>query len=108
MVAQPVTPADLEEACRANALFDARRDDPEFGYRFLVEEAEAAGQARAQRTAWRICSVNGWWSTFGKRPGKHGKKPGPPVHEDWLARTDEKGRIRHKFTTAAQARTRSD
>ena len=55
------------EAYRANALFDAHRDDPEFGYRFLVDEAGDAGQPMAERTAWRICSNNGWWSVFGKR-----------------------------------------
>ena len=31
------------EAHRANALFDAHRDDPEFGYRFLADEARDAG-----------------------------------------------------------------
>ncbi|MCD2147547.1 hypothetical protein [Gordonia paraffinivorans] len=30
----PVTTADRVEAQRANALFDAHRDGPEFGYRF--------------------------------------------------------------------------
>jgi transposase InsO family protein len=34
----------------------------------------------AQRTAWRICSQLGRWSAFGKKRGKNGKKPGPPVH----------------------------
>ncbi|MGW1412606.1 hypothetical protein [Streptomyces sp. NPDC002403] len=29
----------LAEAYRANALFDAHRDDPEFGHRFLLDEA---------------------------------------------------------------------
>ena len=28
---QPMTTAELVEAYRANALFDAHRDDPEFG-----------------------------------------------------------------------------
>ena len=49
---------------RANRLYDAHREDPEFGYRFLVDEA---GQPMADRTAWRICSGNGWWSAFGKK-----------------------------------------
>ena len=40
----PVTDAELSEAYRANALFDAHRDDPEFGYRFLVDEAKEAVQ----------------------------------------------------------------
>jgi putative transposase len=83
--ADPVTDAERAEAYRANALFDAHRDDPEFGYRYLVEEARAAGEPMAQRTAWRICAANGWWSVFGKKRGKNGK-PGPPVHDDLVAR----------------------
>ncbi|WP_174562513.1 hypothetical protein [Nocardia acidivorans] len=55
-LAEPVTDAELEAAYRANALFDAHREDPEFGYRFLADEARAAGEAMADRTAWRICS----------------------------------------------------
>ncbi|MFD7750470.1 IS3 family transposase, partial [Streptomyces sp. NPDC059698] len=44
---RPVTDAELSEAYRANALFDAHRDDPEFGHRFLLDEARAAGEAMA-------------------------------------------------------------
>ena len=62
----PVTGSELIQAHRANALFDAHRDDPEFGYRFLLDEALEAGHDMAARTAWRICSTNGWWSVFGK------------------------------------------
>lgn len=57
-LARPVTDAELAEAYRANALFDAHRDDPEFGHRFLVDEARTAGQAMAERTGWRICRDN--------------------------------------------------
>jgi hypothetical protein len=97
-LANPIMSSELEEAYRANALFDAHRDDPEFGYRFLVDEACDAGEPMAPRTAWRICSDNGWWSAFGKpKRGKAGK-PGPPVHDDLLAVVDEKGRVRHEFT----------
>jgi transposase InsO family protein len=88
-LADPITDAELVEAYRANALFDAHRDDPEFGYRYLVEEARDAGRPMAERTAWRICSNNGWWSVFGKRKrGKNGKngKIGPPVHDDLVGR----------------------
>ena len=49
--ADPVTDAERAEAYRANALFDAHRDDPEFGYRYLVEEARTAGEPMAERTA---------------------------------------------------------
>ncbi|MBF6489228.1 IS3 family transposase [Nocardia otitidiscaviarum] len=81
----PVTDADLEQAYRANALFDAHRDDPEFGYRFLADEARAAGEPMADRTAWRICSSQGWWSVFGKKRSGKGKV-GPPVHDDLVQR----------------------
>ena len=83
---QQVTESELVEAYRANALFDAHRDDPEFGYRFLAGEAESVGQRMCERTAWRICRDNQWWSAFGKKRGKIGKKPGPPVHEDLVER----------------------
>jgi hypothetical protein len=45
-----VTDAELEQAYRANALFDAHRDDPEFGYRFLADEARDAGEPMAPTT----------------------------------------------------------
>ena len=53
----------------------------------------------AERTAWRICSELGWWSAFGKKRGRNGKKPGPPVHDD-LCRGRRHGRVRH-FTADA-------
>ena len=86
-LADPITPSELEEAYRADALFDAHRDDPEFGYRFLVDEARDAGVVMAERTAWRICSDNGWFSRFGKKPKRgKGTKVGPPVHDDLVRR----------------------
>ncbi|GAB7046714.1 hypothetical protein JCM9534A_18400 [Catenuloplanes indicus JCM 9534] len=86
-LARPVTDADLAAAYRANALYDAHRDDPEFGYRFLTDEARAAGQPMVERTAWRICSGMGWWSVVSRkrRRGK-GTRPGPPVHDDRVKR----------------------
>jgi len=38
-LADPVTDAEWVEAHRANALFEAHADDPEFGYRYLADEA---------------------------------------------------------------------
>jgi transposase InsO family protein len=99
---QSVTDAELEEAYRANSLFDAHQDDPEFGYRLLADEARDAGKAMADRTAWKICSDNGWWSAFGKKKARgKGKKPGPPVHDDLCAVVDDKGRVRHEFNADA-------
>jgi putative transposase len=93
--ANPITDAELVEAYRANALFDAHKDDPEFGYRYLVEEARTAGEPMAERTAWRICSQQGLWSVFGKKRGKNGKV-GPPVHDDlveWDFTADEPNQL---------------
>ncbi len=85
-LADPVTDAEVVQAYRANALFDAHQDDPEFGYRFLVDEAKEAGEVMCERSAWRICRDNRWWSVFGKKRAKNGKKPGPPVHDDLVER----------------------
>ena len=87
-LADPVTDADWIAAHRANALFDAHKDDPEFGYRFLADEAREDGQPMADRTAWRLCSTNGWWSVFGKPRGRNGKKrkPGTPAFDDLVKR----------------------
>ena len=86
-LARPVTDAELAAAYRADALFDAHRDDPGFGYRFLADEARAAGQAMVERTAWKICSGMGWWSAMSrKKRGDKGGRPGPPVHDDLVRR----------------------
>jgi hypothetical protein len=52
-LAAPVTPSELAKAHLANALFDAHRDDPEFGYRYLADEARDAGHTACDRTMWR-------------------------------------------------------
>jgi putative transposase len=65
-LANSVTDAELVEAYRANAQYDAHHEDPDFGYRYLVEEARDAGEPMTEHTAWRICVDNKWWSVFGK------------------------------------------
>jgi putative transposase len=91
-LAGPVTDSAWQQAYLANALFDAHRDDPEFGYRFLADEARADGHVFADRTAWKLCSANGWFSVFGKK--KRGKRipPGAPAYDDL---------VRRRFTAAA-------
>ena len=91
----PITVAEFTQARRANALFDAHRDDPEFGYRFLVDEAREAGEVMSERTAWKLCRGNRWWSAFGKPRRGKGKRPGPPVHDD---------RVQRQFTATAPNR----
>jgi len=81
----PIPESEVVAAYRANALFDAHKDDPEFGHRLLADEAREAGQAMADRTAWRLCRSNRWWSKFGKKKGKN-QRPGPAVHDDLVKR----------------------
>ncbi len=85
-LAADIPEREVTAAYRANALFDAHRDDPEFGHRLLADEARQSGHAMADRTAWRLCHANRWWSVFGKKRGTNGKKPGPPVHDDLVER----------------------
>jgi len=85
-LACPVTDSEWNEAHLANALFDAHRDDPEFGYRFLADEVRLGGQATSDWTVWRICRDNGWWSVFGKPKNRKTAKPGTPAHDDLVRR----------------------
>jgi putative transposase len=84
----PVCDRDLAEAHLANSLFDAHRDDPEFGYRFLADEVRDGGQQTCDRRVWRVCSDNGWWSTVAKkqRRAKRAKVGKTPAHPDLVNR----------------------
>ena len=90
-LANTVTDAELDEAHLANAVFDAHRDDPEFGYRFLADEVRQAGHPVCDRTVWRICRDNGWWSAFGKPKAPKKPKPGTPAHDDLVRRVFSAG-----------------
>lgn len=81
----PVTDGELEEAYLTNAIFEAHRDDPEFGYRFLFDEVTANGFTVCERTVWRICRDNSWWSTTIRRRGRKGKASAP-AHDDLVRR----------------------
>ncbi|WP_239557072.1 IS3 family transposase [Brevibacterium luteolum] len=85
-LANPISDTEWEEAHRLNALIDAHREDPEFGYRYLADEAEAAGYPMAHRTAWRLCRSQGVFSVISRRRKGKGTRPGPPVHDDLVAR----------------------
>ena len=85
-LAEPITAAELDEAWIANAIFDAHVDDPEFGYRFLADEVRHSGLEVSDRTVWRICRDNQWWSVFGKPKRGKGSKPGTAAHDDLVRR----------------------
>jgi transposase InsO family protein len=85
-LSEPVTELEWTQAHRMNALIDAHRDDPEFGYRFLADEASIAGWAMAARTAWSLSSQAGLVSATQRRRRGKGTKPGPPVFDDFVQR----------------------
>jgi putative transposase len=85
-LAAPVTAREVDEAYLANMLFDAHRDDPEFGHRLLADEAARVGLRACDRRVWRICRDNRWWSVFGKKRTPNRKKTGPPAHDDLVLR----------------------
>ena len=79
-------------AHRVNALRAAHQEDPEFGYRFLANEARKAGWRMSRRTAWKLCSETGITSAAQRRRRSKNKKQGPPVFDDF---------VRRNFTAAA-------
>ena len=82
---RPCSDRDLDDAHLTNALVDLHADDPEFGYRFLADELQAAGHRVGERRVWRLCRPQRLWSTTVKK-GRHGKRPGPAVHDDLVQR----------------------
>lgn len=85
-LAEPVTAPQILQAHRMNALVDAHRDDPEFGYRFLADEAAIAGWPMARRTAWSLSAQAGLVSTTQRRRRGKGTPTGPPVFDDLVQR----------------------
>jgi putative transposase len=83
--ARPCSQRDLDDAHLTNALVDLHADDPEFGYRFLTDELQAAGHAVGERRVWRLCRQERLWSTTTKK-ARAGKRPGPAVHDDLVQR----------------------
>jgi putative transposase len=83
----PFTDGQLDEAWLANSIFDAHRDDPEFGYRFLADEVRREGQVVSDRVVWRICRDHAWWSRFGKpKARRKTAKVHAPAFEDLVRR----------------------
>jgi putative transposase len=83
---RPVCDRDREDAHLTNAIVDVHADDPEFGYRFIADELADAGHRVGERRVWRLCRQQRIWSTTTKKGRKHGKVPGPAVHDDLVRR----------------------
>jgi putative transposase len=81
----PVCQRDWDEAHLINAAADIHADDPAFGYRFIADELPARGITAGENKVARLCSQQQIRSVFAKRRGL-GRKAGPPVHDDLVAR----------------------
>ena len=85
--ASPVSDRGWGDAHLANAIVDVHAGDPEFGYRFIADELEAAGRRVGERRVWRLCRQHEVWSATTRRGRKgSGKTPGPAVHDDLVQR----------------------
>ena len=89
--ANPVSQRDWDDAHLINAAIDVHHDDPAFGYRFIADELPARGITAGENRVARLCSQQQIWSVLAKKRGL-GRKAGPPVHDDLVAR---------QFTAAA-------
>lgn len=81
----PISDAEWRQAHLINAAWDVHHDDPEFGYRFIADELQAAGLEVCRNTVHALCKQAGISSVIVKKKGS-GKKPGPPVHDDLVER----------------------
>ena len=98
--AQPCSDRDWADAHVVNAIRDVHGDDPEFGYRFIADELERAGQVTNERRVWRLCRENRVWSTTTKKGRRTaGKTPGPAVHDDLVQRNFTAARLDQVWLT---------
>lgn len=81
----PVSRRDWDEAHLINAAAAIPADDPAFGYRFIADELPARGITAGENRVARLCSQQQIWSVFARKRGL-GRKAGPPVHDDLVAR----------------------
>lgn len=84
-VEEPVSQRDWDDAHLINAALDVHADDPEFGYRFIADELADLGFEAGENRVQRLCSLQGIYSAFAKKPGLT-RRPGPPVHDDLVRR----------------------
>lgn len=83
---QPVPTSEVQQAYRANALYAAHHNDPEFGYRLLRDEAEAAGGTPGYPYRLTALPAERLEELVRAKRGKNGRRPGPPVHDDHVQR----------------------
>jgi|688.fasta_scaffold09116_17 hypothetical protein len=82
----PVSDRAWVQAHQLNALVDANRADPGYGYRLLRDEAERVGWSMSRRTAWRLASWQHIRSVISRKQRGSGKVPGSAVADDLVKR----------------------
>jgi transposase InsO family protein len=83
--AQPITDRDWADAHLTNAAIDIHHDDPEFGYRFITDELNAAGVVASRNRVNRLCTQQRLFSAHARKRGT-GRRPGAAVHDDLVER----------------------
>ena len=83
--AQPVSQRDWDDAHLINTAIGIHTDDPEFGYRFITDELARHGIVASRNRVHRLCTQQRLWSVHARKRGLS-RKPGPPVHDDLVAR----------------------
>ena len=83
--ANPCSARDRSDAELVSVMLDVHADDPEFGYRFIADELHRLGHTVSENRVHRLCQQHRIFSTTVKK-GRHGKQPGPPVHDDLIER----------------------
>jgi transposase-like protein len=89
---------DYENAYLTNALVDAHRSDPTFGYRFLADELAGQGHLVGERRVWRLCSQALIWSSFARK-SRSSKRPRAAVHDDLVLRNASANRANQLWFT---------
>jgi putative transposase len=82
----PICERELDDAHLTNAIVDIHGDDPEFGYRFIADELEAAGHRASENRVHRLCREHRIWSLTTKKGPRYSKVPGPAVCDDLVRR----------------------
>jgi putative transposase len=83
--ANPLSQRDWDDAHLINAAIDIHHDDPEFGYRFITDELAGVGITASRNRVNRLCTQQRLFSRHARKRGLH-RTPGPPVHDDLVAR----------------------
>ena len=83
----PLCRRDLDDAHLVNAIVEIHRDDPEFGYRLISDELEAAGHQASENRVHRLCREHKIGSRTTKKGRRGaGKLPGAPVSDEPVPR----------------------